>query len=98
MSAEIADTIAQLCVIGPVMFAGLMMLIDPTVVVDLLWSLMDGIHRFRGSLVNRQWFGGFPEPRAMRDPAAANAFIRGVGVLLILLALGGVVSLALSGR
>ena len=48
MSAEIADTIAQLCVIGPVMFAGLMMLIDPTVVVDLLWSLMDGIHRFRG--------------------------------------------------
>ena len=98
MSGEIADTIAQLCVIGPLMFAGLVMLIDPKCVVDLLWPLMDGIDRFRGSLTNRQWFGGFPEPTAMRNPAAADAFMRGVGVLLICLALAGVASLALSGR
>lgn len=97
MGGEITEAIARLCVIGPLMFGGLMMLIDPTCMVDLLWPQMDGIHRFPGSLTNRQWFDGFPEPTAMRNPAAANAVMRGVGVFLICLALAGVASLALSG-
>lgn len=95
MNAEIAEGLLRVCGFGPLLFAGLMMLLDPKSVLDLFGVLQDGIHRFQGSLTHRHWFEPHRRRGVISHSGSARAFIRSAGVFLTVYALAGVAGFVL---
>jgi len=81
---------ASLCVCGPVLYVGLLMVIDPASLVialrSLAWSLAGVLrtfeHRFHGS----QWHEQLQEPEAGPVSPAARLALKFAGLALVLCA------------
>ena len=64
----------RLCIDGPLLYIGLMMVLDPASLAKLLEALVDGLHTFGQRLNGVQWQAPVPESGSVHfSPTGRNA-------------------------
>ena len=89
--ADVAEILGRLCATAPLVFAGLMLAIDPLKFLDIVRTISDGAQRFRDHLQSSPWadpfLGSQPVPDSQRTRLVARCVV-------LALATAGLVHLA----
>lgn len=67
-------------VYSPLLYFGLLLLLDPVRIVPFLGSVMDGIYRFNLHLQRQQWLR---EPAPIRDSTVLQTGLRFAGIAIL---------------
>ena len=82
ISDNAGEMLVRLCIFGPVIYVGLLMMIDPMRIVRLLKDFTAEIDRFKGFLRGSQWSQPIAEPDSFKDSSGNRTFIRVIGLAL----------------
>jgi hypothetical protein len=89
---QIAATLARMFVFGPMVFLGLMWVMNPASLTSLLADLEDGVRRFKLHLQGR-WADPFARPVRFHATDRAEGRARLAGALLVVAGLLGMLEL-----
>ena len=88
----LAETLTRMLVFGPLVFAGLLMAMDPSRFASLPEDLAHGIHRFRRHFQQR-WPETFVSPPPLRGIEGPETFVSLAGWTLVALGVLGFLNL-----
>ena len=89
--ADVAEILGRLCATAPLVFAGLILAIDPLKFLNIVGTVSDGLQRFRDHLQSSPWENPFLGAQSVPDTPRTRVVVRILGLAL---AAAGLVHLA----
>ena len=85
--ADTAEMLGRLCVAAPIIFVGLLVLMDPLRFLKYVNMLSDGLQRFRDHLHSSPWEDPFLGSHEVADSPRTRTVVRCAGLVLTMLGL-----------
>ncbi len=85
--ADAAEMLGRLCIAAPVIFAGLLLVMDPPRFLKLVNTVSDSLQRFRDYLQSSPWEDPFLGSREVPDSPRTRTVVRCAGLALTMLGL-----------
>ena len=79
--------LGRLCIAAPIIFAGLLLVVDPLRFLKLVKTFSDGLQRFRDRLHSSPWEDPFLGSREVPDSPRTRTVVRCAGLALTMLGL-----------
>ncbi len=85
--ADAAEMLGRLCIAAPVIFAGLLLVVDPPRFLKFVSTFSDVVQRFRDHLWSSPWEDPFLGSREVADSPRTRTVVRCAGLALTMLGL-----------